>query len=144
MVLLTYCGQEVDFVEAYGQLVREKGVNVVTLYDSPTCVALLNYQTSKFNQLTARNRTDFSFMYKMVPVDSALTEANYAIYSNKLSQMIKANLNQTKSVSLLQYFSLFTHSKLIFGRTKDLECPQRAGRLSFLVKLQRFVEFDSD
>ena len=88
-----------DFVEEYGQLVKEKRVNVVTLYDSPTCVTLLNYQTNKFNELTTRNRTDFSFLYKMVPVDAALTDENYAIYLNKLSQVVKSNLNQTQSVS---------------------------------------------
>jgi hypothetical protein len=114
LVLLTDCGQEVDFVEEYGQVVREKRVNVITLYDSPTCIALLNYQTTKFNELIARNRTDFSFLYKMVPVDVAFTEVNYAIYSSKLSQVIKANLNQTQRVRLSLSLSLSLSSFTFF------------------------------
>jgi hypothetical protein len=106
--------------------VREKRINVVTLYDSPTCVTMLNYQTSKLNELIARNRTDFLFLYKMVPVDAALTETNYAIYLNKLSQLIKSNLNQSQSVSCLRIFpfivrSLFTFDFKISNVLNELE-----------------------
>jgi hypothetical protein len=75
----------------YSAQIAALAINVISIYDSPQCVPLVNYQMSTLAQtLPSGLFNAYTYLYKFVPVD---INTNYAIYSQTLSGYLNKNLN---------------------------------------------------
>ena len=89
------CGAEADFVLKYANVIVNSQVSLVAVYDSPQCAAMVNY----YNSSTSVTRNAFSFLYKLVPIDTS-SQNNTTSYERALSRLVNRNLTSEHNVTI--------------------------------------------
>lgn len=95
MFLLLKCGEENIFMNKYSSQISSNKINIISIYDSPLCLPLINYYKS--NLLITAN-SSFSNLKKLVAVDYNLN--NYANYTDTLLKIILTNMTSEYRVIL--------------------------------------------
>jgi hypothetical protein len=100
VLLLVRCGEEAAFMSNYSAQILAGSINVVAVYDSVQCAALVNYNAVFMAGLTMSQMSSYAYLYKLVPYDSSLNASNYANFTAKLTAVAKANLTDPYTVRI--------------------------------------------
>lgn len=87
--LLLRCGEESLFMQAYWSQIYKYNINVIALYDSPQCLALVNSNNNQYQSLNSTQLAAQAYLYKLVAVD---TKNDFVSYGQTLQSMIYPNL----------------------------------------------------
>ena len=79
-------------MQTYWPLISKYSINVIALYDSPQCLAIVNTNTSynSYQTLNASQLAAQAYLYKLVAVD---IKNDFVVYGQKLQSMIYSNLS---------------------------------------------------
>lgn len=86
--LVLRCGEEAIFMKLYWSQINAYGINVIAIYDSPQCLAVVNIN-NQFSTLNSTQLSTYKYLYKLVAVD---INNDFVSYGNRLQSMIYQNL----------------------------------------------------
>ena len=91
------CGEESIFFSRYSAQVNTSNQAFISIYNSPVCIPLLNYNNINNNTiLTYQN------VYKIVPVD--YNSINALDYEQSLSNYLNLNISYLNDVKFFLFF----------------------------------------
>ena len=101
------CGEESIFFSRYSAQVNTSNQVFISIYNSPVCIPLLNYNNINNNTiLTYQN------VYKIVPVDYN-NSVNALDYEQSLSNYLNLNISYLNDVNI--FFFLFYYVLLLIS-----------------------------
>ena len=91
LFLFLKCGEENDFMSSYYKVITSSKINVIAIYDSPTCLFTLNSAWSLLN-VSGDLAASYSYLNRLVSVDTSML--NYATNSIQVQLPNPTSVNQ--------------------------------------------------